>query len=328
MTSDAGKPTGALAAAQQAAEAAKEAAAAAVAAAKLAQDAVKGSPEGAVALAKSLDIAPPPPALLGDADAPVLSDTTSKLNKPLGPAAKLAKKLFKTLPPFTLESVGGSACLPPLALAVARFVLAAAQGVLAGGAAMRGAWGAVAPFALYAVLYALLAAASVARRLRAGRWAMWQHASILGAIYQTMASLALCAAPLAAVLFGRNFEVDPAKRRHSLIFLGYIVPACAFLIDCALGATPHFRNLFMVLPVVFGWIFVGIKFRSLRQRSVALYGSLFAWVVIAAFIAVVVSRMTGCWEKKEKGEPGGDHEGADDGQVVKDVKEQEMLSQV
>lgn len=215
---------------------------------------------------------------------------------PLKPVLSFLRKALGSLPPFTLQAVGTSSCISPLALCILRALLATIFAVLSGASLTRKIWGAVFPATLYFLLYIVLAALSISSSIYSTRLALWQLTTAVGIIYQTLASLAIFVAPLAAVLFGRNVAT---KTRHTLIFVAYLLPIVAFVIDSAVGAEISFHMLFAPIPAAIASIVIATKFIKMKEQMHILYGALYIWACMAPLIAVAVSRMSGCWGKNK-----------------------------
>ncbi len=221
-----------------------------------------------------------------------------------GRLQKALKFVADTEPYFSLSKVGGSRLLPGKWLALARAALAVA--ILGVGIASlkRGSMTGLFVSVPYALLYIALAWMSFMSTMRSGKMAMMKESFIVGAIYQTLASVGLWMAPISIIAIVRNMGRVAGQRNHLMQYVACILPGGMFLLDCTfLGAAPYFRRLLVIAPLLVEAIIVAANFafggiqrppKPMRGMFNLVLLVAAIWALASAFLAVAVSRVARC----------------------------------
>lgn len=237
-------------------------------------------------------------------DPAVLAEAAADAAPEGGRLQKVLKFVADTEPYFSLAKIGGSRLFPGKWLAFARGALAIVFVGVGIGCLKRGSTTGLLVSLPFAILYLVLAWMSFMSSVRSGKMAMLKEAFAVGAIYQTMASVALWMAPIAIIAIVRNMGRAASKRNHVMQYVACIVPAGVFMLDCSfLGAAPYFRKLVVIAPLLAEAIIVAVNFvfGTIKRPAKPMRGMfnlvllvVAIWAVASAFLAVAISRVAGC----------------------------------
>lgn len=212
-------------------------------------------------------------------------------------------------PYFSLTKLGSSRLFPSKLFSLARACLAIMFFAIGLICLKQGSTTGLLVSVPFALLYIALAWMSFMSSIRSGKMAMLKESFIVGAIYQTLASVALWMAPIAIIAIVRNVHRASGERKHIMQYVACILPAGAFMLDCTfLGAAPYFRKLVVIAPLLAEAIIIAVNFafggikrpaaEPIRRMFNLVLLIVAIWAVASAFLAVAISRVAGCCGKK------------------------------
>lgn len=234
-------------------------------------------------------------------------------------------------PPYTFEKLASSAYLSPSLHFFCRSLLVCMFVVAFFTVFKKGIILALPATVIYFLLYAALAFFTMRLKTlkRVSRITMLRESFIMGAVYQTLASIAVWMFPLAVFAAVRN----QARRnpKHLILYVVHALPAGAFCMDTLVfGNAPHFRKFVLPLPILIEGIllFLATKTGKLKKPKVPelqTFWKIFIagtviWAVGSAFIALGVSRATNCCAKKKDEEKDIEEDIDDSEEEYKDVE--------